>query len=89
MSFHPAYFKTRFRVEQLPSSWPESFVIVTAYATTGEQWSDAENKRGDEALTQRLAEQGDGACASSAMIPLPATPSRDGHWRLIWRQGSA
>ncbi len=58
MSFHPAYFKTRFRVEQLPSSWPESFVIVTAYATTSEQWSDAENKRGDEALTQRLAEQG-------------------------------
>ena len=58
MSFHPAYFNTRFRVEQLPSSWPDSFVIVTAYATTGERWPADENKRGDEALTRRAAELG-------------------------------
>jgi hypothetical protein len=56
LSFHPAYFNTRFRVEQMPSSWPESFVIVTAYATTGEQWSDEENERADEALRRRLNE---------------------------------
>jgi hypothetical protein len=58
LSFHPAYFKTRFIVEQLPSTWPASFVIVTAYATTGEQWSDAQNERADEALRERLAPLG-------------------------------
>jgi hypothetical protein len=40
----------------MPSSWPASFVIVTAYATTGEQWSDEENERADEALRRRLNE---------------------------------
>lgn len=58
MSFHPAYFTTRFRVEPLPPTWPASFVIVTAYATTGEQWSDKENERADAALRRRLGELG-------------------------------
>lgn len=58
MSFHPAYFTTRFRVEPLPPSWPASFVIVTAYATTGEQWSDEENERADATLRRRLGELG-------------------------------
>ncbi len=58
MSFHPAYFTTRFRAEPLPPSWPASFVIVTAYATTGEQWSDEENERADEALRRRLFDLG-------------------------------
>ena len=58
MSFHPAYFTTRFRVEHLPPSWPASFVILTAYATTGEQWSDEQNERADEALRRRLGELG-------------------------------
>lgn len=54
MSFHPAYFATRFRVEQPVPAWPSAFVIVTAYATTGEQWPAEKNARADEALRQRL-----------------------------------
>jgi uncharacterized protein with GYD domain len=58
LSIHPAYFTTRFRVEPLPPSWPASFVIVTAYATTGEQWSEEENERADAILRRRLGELG-------------------------------
>jgi hypothetical protein len=58
LSLHPAYFTTRFCVEPLPPSWPASFVIVTAYATTGEQWSDEENERADEALRRCMGELG-------------------------------
>ncbi len=56
MSLHPAYFDTRFRVSEPTPVWPDSFVIITAYATTGEQWSDEENARADEALRRRLVE---------------------------------
>jgi hypothetical protein len=45
-------------VEPPPPSWPASFVIVTAYATTGEQWSDEQNERADETLRRRLGELG-------------------------------
>jgi hypothetical protein len=56
LSLHPAYFNTRFRVTDPTPAWPDSFVIITAYATTGEQWSDEENARADEALRRRLFE---------------------------------
>lgn len=58
MSLHPAYFNTRFHVPDQTPAWPDSFVIITAYATTGEQWSDEENARADEALRRRLVELG-------------------------------
>jgi hypothetical protein len=56
LSLHPAYFNTRFRVADPTPVWPDSFVIITAYATTGEQWSDEENARADKALRRRLVE---------------------------------
>ena len=55
MSLHAVYFNTHFRVAELPCLWPATFVIVTAYATTGEQWTDAENDRANEALRERIA----------------------------------
>jgi hypothetical protein len=55
MGLNPVYFATRFRVAHLPPTWPTRFVIVTAYATTGELWTDAENERANAALRERLA----------------------------------
>jgi hypothetical protein len=54
MSLHPAYFTTRFRVDQPEPAWPDAFVIVTGYATTGEQWPDELNEQADQALRLRL-----------------------------------
>lgn len=51
---HPSYFETRFRVDALPDAWPESFAIVTAYATTGERWSDAANAAANRRLSDRI-----------------------------------
>jgi hypothetical protein len=55
-SMHPAYFETRFRTPTPVPSWPGAFAIVTAYATTGESWSDAENERADLRLEEALAD---------------------------------
>jgi hypothetical protein len=55
---HPFYFETRFRVETRPQAWPESFAIVTAWATTGEHWSLGLNSAADSALAAILMESG-------------------------------
>ncbi|MCA2992494.1 DUF3293 domain-containing protein [Gemmatimonas sp.] len=55
MGLNPVYFATRFRVAHLPPAWPATFVIVTAYATTGERWTEDENERANAALRERLA----------------------------------
>ena len=56
------YAKTRFRVESehdradlLALSEHENIAILSAYATTGQQWTDAENTAADHALQQDLA----------------------------------
>ena len=51
---HPAYFEVRFRSPKRWCSWPETFAIVTAYATTGESWSDPENREADRRLADLL-----------------------------------
>ncbi len=51
---HPAYFQTRFKTEHPFASWPAHFVIITAFATTGEQWTDAENAAADHELERVL-----------------------------------
>jgi hypothetical protein len=55
---HPSYFETRFRVGALPDTWPEAFAIVTAYATTGERWSDAANASANRHLVDRVVRSG-------------------------------
>ena len=32
------YFETRFRMERFVADLPQEFVILSAYATTGEKW---------------------------------------------------
>ena len=52
--FHPAYALTQFKVEAQPAAWPQAFVIITAWATTGENWTLERNQTADAALKLRL-----------------------------------
>jgi hypothetical protein len=48
------YTSTRFRLGSLPDRWPSAFVIITAYAPTGQRWSDAENVAADQKLSAEI-----------------------------------
>jgi hypothetical protein len=50
-----AYFEVRFIVGEPAPEWPPEFVIITAYATTGETWSRGENEAADRRLREDLA----------------------------------
>lgn len=56
--FHPAYFKVRFRGPWPDRSHPDEFAIITAYATTGETWSEEQNRAADLELENELRETG-------------------------------
>lgn len=51
---NPAYFETRFRLDGAAPAWPAEFAIVSAWATTGEQWPRARNEAADAALQAEL-----------------------------------
>jgi len=53
------YFETRFRLEGAISEWPDQFVIVSAYHTTGERWPDEVNQASDRLLEQELRQHSD------------------------------
>ncbi len=52
-----AYFETLFRRETSWGDWPQEFAIITAYATTGETWTDARNRQADQQLEAELRER--------------------------------
>ena len=66
--FYPEYLKTRFRLPTADkifgselfktvdevAALPESFAIISAYATTGETWSEQENSDADQSLYEDL-----------------------------------
>ena len=61
---NPIYLETRFKCdgENDPTfdeleSLPDEFAIITAYATTGEHWSDAKNNEADKQLKTYLNSQ--------------------------------
>ena len=54
---HPAYFETHFRQEGSWDDWPSEFAIITAYATTGDNWTKAENQAADRALETELRQR--------------------------------
>lgn len=55
MSAMPSeYFETRFRCDDPVGDWPAEFVIITAYATTGEDWPEERNRRADQQLEAEL-----------------------------------
>lgn len=43
----PEYFETHFDPAGFEGPWPARFAIITAYATTGEQWSLDDSKAAD------------------------------------------
>ena len=51
---HPAYFETRFRAPEPLDGWPRDFPIISAYATTGQTWTDDENREADRRLYEEL-----------------------------------
>jgi hypothetical protein len=55
---HPAYFETHFIAADGPHDWPEQFAIITAYATTGDVWTDQQNEAADQALEGELRNTG-------------------------------
>ena len=52
--FPREYFETHFRAEAEDHVWPDEFAIVTAWATTGECWTDEKNWQEDRALEAEL-----------------------------------
>jgi hypothetical protein len=50
----PAYFETHFDAHGFAGPRPDEFVIITAWATTGQQWSQMENKTANEQLDSEL-----------------------------------
>jgi len=54
---NPAYFETLFAVDVVPD-WPEAFAVITAHATTGEVWSDEDNREADARLEAELRRRG-------------------------------
>ncbi len=67
--FDPAYFQTRFRVPAPRTTWPEAFVILTGYATTGQRWPAAQNLAADERLRLALTELGLWHCRITGYSP--------------------
>ena len=49
------YFDTHFKLDLPLTELPESFAIITAYATTGETWTAEENQVASERLRTELA----------------------------------
>lgn len=54
---HPAYLETRFRAAAIDLR-PQEFAIITAYATTGETWTQEKNEAADRQLSEELRERG-------------------------------
>ena len=51
---HPEYFKTHFRDSSIKLDSIREFAIITAYATTGEQWPEERNRKANEKLRKEL-----------------------------------
>lgn len=53
-----AYFDTCFELEGAIDDLPSSYTVITAFATTGENWSDQKNAEADESLRAALSNVG-------------------------------
>lgn len=54
---HPSYFETHFHAPTGGEDWPLEFVIISAFATTGEHWPHERNVAADQQLAECLQEQ--------------------------------
>ena len=74
---HPSYLAILFRSEEPLGGWPPAFVIISAYATTGETWSAERNREADERMHAELRRRGHAPVRITAYDPvsLHAEPS--------------
>ena len=82
---NPIYLETRFKrdLENDPKFdmfeiLPDEFAIITAYATTGEEWEDVENNEADEQLKAYL--QARFSCVKRITGYSPATGHSEPGW---------
>ncbi|CAB1276450.1 DUF3293 domain-containing protein [Candidatus Nitrosacidococcus tergens] len=54
---NPVYFETHFKTPTYIKNWPNEFAIITAYATTGEVWTEERNNQADNNLKSELLKQ--------------------------------
>jgi hypothetical protein len=54
----PDYFDTCFELEGEIDALPSSYTVITAYATTGESWTDKKNAAADKRLQAELSTLG-------------------------------
>lgn len=52
------YFETLFTLDAPFDDWPEEFVILSAYTTTGEHWPEAVILAADQTLERELQQRG-------------------------------
>jgi Protein of unknown function (DUF3293) len=55
---NPVYFETRFRTDRPIIDWPSEFVILSAFATTGQSWTPDQNEAADRRLESELRTRG-------------------------------
>lgn len=67
------YYSVRFRTAVRVADWPDEFIIVTGYATTGETWTAEENLAANEKLAAELAATG------RWFVPITGYSSGTGH----------
>lgn len=75
------YFETQFQLAAPVTDWPAEFVILSAYTTTGEQWSDEVILEADQRLEQELKQRG------GWFVRITGYSPHDGHaepgWALV------
>ena len=83
---HPAYLETHFSAADGLQAWPEQFAIITAYATTGEAWTDEQNEAADQALKAEL--QATGRWMRRITGYSPTTQHREPGWAVAmdWQE---
>ena len=83
---HPEYFKTHFRQKTPFSDWPEKFSIITAYATTGQTWTNKQNIPADRRLEAELRTTG--LWLRRLIGYSPTTGHREFGWavEMAWRE---
>lgn len=85
-TMHPAYLETHFISRDGVDGWPEQFVIITAYATTGETWTEAQNEAADQVLEAEL--RGTGCWIRRVTGYSPTTQHCEPGWAVAmeWEQ---
>jgi len=83
---YPEYFETRFKLGLPTADLPAAFAIVTAYQTTGKEWSFERNQEATHQLQAELEQQGSLLGIVTGYSPRTghAEPGTGGRFQLNW-----